>query len=252
MTANIASAADELHRQEYAFLRAFVTPRPEQLRSMTIGELRIENALMWERLGHTLHTGPDAPELVTTKGERKFVTICANPADLVPAGSAALRRLRDRVVALMAERGFYVSMRGFTEDARHFAADAPVQLIDCAQFIQALDRSRKGMLLPQSYKAMCRQCGDIVQHRLDSDEARRCGNGHFVAPTIARAELVKSRPPAQPAPSVTGPAPAPKVVRYRNMSAKAQRRHAVKAHNRRVRSKAIKQQMAGEYLNQGD
>jgi hypothetical protein len=91
-----------------------------------------------------------------------------------------------------------------------------------------------------------------VQHRLDSDEARRCGNGHFVAPTIARAELVKSRPPAPPAPSVTGPAPAPKVVRYRNMSAKAQRRHAVKAHNRRVRSKAIKQQMAGEYLNQGD
>lgn len=43
-------------------------------------------------------------------------------------------------------------------------------------------------------QAMCRQCGEIVQHRLDSDEARRCGNGHLVAPTIARAELVKPRP----------------------------------------------------------
>jgi Restriction endonuclease len=219
MTANIASAADELHRQEYAFLRAFVTPRPEQLRSMTIGELRIENALMWERLGHTLHTGPDAPELVTTKGERKFVTICANPADLVPAGSAALRRLRDRVVALMAERGFYVSMRGFTEDAQHFAETAPVQLIDSAQLIRAMNRSRKNMALPQTYKAMCRQCGDIVQHRLSSDEARRCGNGHSVAPTIAHADVVKPRQPPGPGGKTTGPSPAPRPLSRREIRA---------------------------------
>ena len=161
--------ADELYRREYAFLRAMVTPRPEQLRSLTIGELRIENALMWERLGHTLATGPDAAELVTIKGERKFITVCANPADLIPTGSPALRRLRDRVVSASAERGFYVSVRGFTADAQHFAANAPVQLIDGPDFIRALHRSRKGMALPQTYKAMCRQCGDIVQHRLDGD-----------------------------------------------------------------------------------
>jgi hypothetical protein len=61
---NFAPAADELQRREYAFLRAFVTPRPEALRSMTAGELRIENALMWERIGHTLHTGPVAGPVV--------------------------------------------------------------------------------------------------------------------------------------------------------------------------------------------
>jgi hypothetical protein len=204
-----AAAADELRYQEFARLAAFVTPRLEQLRSMTIGELRIENALMWERLGHTLHTPPDGPELVTTKGERKFIIICANPVDPMPAGSDALRRLRDRVVAASAERGFYVSVRGFTDDARRFAETAPVQLIDSAQLIRAMHRSRKDMALPQTYKAMCRQCGDIVQHRLSSDEAQRCGKGHFVVPTIARADVVKPPQPPGPGGQMTGSAPRP-------------------------------------------
>jgi hypothetical protein len=51
------------------------------------------------------------------------------------------------------------------------------------------------MLLPASYKAMCCECGELVQHRLDRDEALPCGNGQLVAPTIARAALVPFRPP---------------------------------------------------------
>jgi hypothetical protein len=93
---------------------------------------------MWQRLDHDVITRADAAELVTVKGERKFITMCGNPADPAPTGSAALRRLRDRVVAASAERGFYISVRGFTAEALHFAETAPVQLIDSAQFIRAL------------------------------------------------------------------------------------------------------------------
>ena len=39
-------------------------------------------ALMLERLGHQIVT--DAPELVTTKAGRKFITACARPTDLGP------------------------------------------------------------------------------------------------------------------------------------------------------------------------
>src|SRR6516165_5261600 len=46
---------------------------------------------------------------------------------------------------------------------------------------------RFGGYLTQTYKTMCRECGEIVQHR------RGQANGHFAAPTIARADLVKSR-----------------------------------------------------------
>jgi hypothetical protein len=145
------------------------------------------------------------------------------------AGSAALRRLRDRVVAASAERGFYISVRGFTAEALQYAETAPVQLIDCQQFIRALQRSRKGMVLAQTYKAMCRQCGDIVQHRLSSDEAKRCGSGHFVAPTIARGDLVKPRP--QPGAGQTVAAPALRPLTRRQ----------IRAHNFKVRARALRQ-----------
>jgi hypothetical protein len=221
---NFAAAADELHQQEFSRLADAVTPRLEQLRSMTTTVLCDEIARMWDRLGHTVITSPHTGELVTIKGERKFITMCAVPAVPVLTGTAPLCRLRDRVVASSAERGFFVSVRAFTHGARHFAETAPVQLIDGPELIRAMHRSRKGMLLPQTYKAMCRQCGDIVQHRLSSDEAQRCANGHFVAPTIARAELL--RPRALPVPAQDAAEP----------SVRPYTRREIRAHNYRMRA----------------
>jgi len=43
---------------------------------------------------------------------------------------------------------------------------------------------RFGGYLTQTYKTMCRECGEIVQHR------RGQANGHFAAPTIARPILL--------------------------------------------------------------
>jgi hypothetical protein len=72
--------------------------------------------------------------------------------------------------------------------------------------------------MPQTYKAMCCQCGEFVQHRLDreQDEARPCRNGHMVAPTIARAMLVPPRPAANAASSTKEPVPGPYSRRYVN------------------------------------
>jgi len=235
---NFAAAAADMHRQELARLSHYVTPTPEQLRAMTAAALSAEIAGMWERLGHEVITNPDdAAELVHRMGARKFITACANPSDATPTRSAAIRHLRDRVVAASAERGFFFSVHGFTAEALHYAEAAPVQSVDCAQLVRELRRSREGMKLPQTYKAMCRQCGDIVQHRIDRKETLPCENGHPVAPPISRADLIKPTPKPAPSQTVTGqPAPAssPAIIRYRNMSAKAQRRRAIKAHNRRA------------------
>jgi hypothetical protein len=99
----------------------------------------------------------------------------------------------------------------------------------------------------QTYKATCRQCGDIVQHRLGNDEALRCRNDHFVPPPIARDAIIKPPLPG-PGPLATGgPATAitPKITRWRNMSQKAQRRRAIKAHNHQMRARTIKHQRDG-------
>jgi hypothetical protein len=232
-----AAAASELRQQEFARLSAAVTPRIEAFRSMTADEFRDEVAQMLERLGHTLITG--AGDIITTKEGRKYITACATPTDPALAKAGALRRLHQAVVAHGAARGFYVTPRSFTPEAEHYAASAPIDLVDGAMLIRSMHRSRKGMLIPPSYRAMCCQCGGIVRHQLDKDEALPCHNGHLVAPSIARAELVPFRPEpsAQPA-AASQPKPA-HVIRLRNMSAKAQRRRAIKAHNNRLRTRAL-------------
>jgi Restriction endonuclease len=229
---NFAASALELQRQEYARQKAAQPPRPEQLRSMPASELRGQAVRLWLALGHEMVTGPDAAELIHTRKGQKFITVCANPADLAPTGSAALRRLRDRVVANSAERGFYISVRGFTAEARHFANSAPVRLLDCDEFIAALKRRiRKASPL---YKAMCRDCGDIVQHSLDSSAPKRCINGHAVPQPMARGDFEKP-PKSSGQPAIAALTIAPAIIRYRDMSPKAQRRRAIKAHNYMLR-----------------
>jgi hypothetical protein len=244
-----ADAADELQRREYARLAAAVTPRPEQLRSMTAAMLRVEAAALWDGLGHTIITPPDADELVHALGGRKYITICGNPVDPLPANAGALRRLRDRVVAGTADRGFYISVRGFTAAAQHFAETAPVQLLDCEQFIHALGRVRKAIKVSPVYQAMCHHCGDIVRHSLDDSRPKRCANGHTVPQPMARADFEKPRPsgPAQPVAAMLPPAFRPAVAKYPSISPKAARRRAMKAHNyRRWKAQASRLPYSGE------
>jgi Restriction endonuclease len=160
-------------------------------------------------------------------------------------------------------KGIYVTPRSFTPEAEDYAAHAPITLVDGRLLIKSMQLSRKGVLLPQTDKAMCRQCGDIVQHSLAKDDhAEACINGHLVAPTISRAALIPYRPsapaageqPAAPAPTFifamhpAGPHPTGSgpVIKPRNMSPKAQRRRAIKTHNHKFRARMIRQQQTRE------
>ena len=167
---------------------------------------------------------------MTTKAGRKFVTACATPADLIPTGTRDLARLHDAVIAANAQRGFFITARSFTDQAEKYAESAPLDLIDGARLVKALNQSKKHVLLPQTYKAMCQQCGDIVQHRIDreQDEARPCGNGHPVAPTIARAMLLPPRPAATGSGSTKEPAPRP------------HSRREIRAHNAKYEARMMK------------
>src|SRR5271168_5191418 len=118
---SLAAVAAELRRQEIARVSDALTPRLEALRSMTPQAFRAVIALMLERFGHTIISNPEAPELVTSKLEKKFVTACARPADLTPIGIRDLARLHDAVVAVNAQRGFFITARSFTDQAEKYA-----------------------------------------------------------------------------------------------------------------------------------
>jgi hypothetical protein len=68
-----------MRSKEIARLASHVSPALDGLMTLTPAPLRAQIAAMMERLGHTAHSDPAAPELVATKDGHKFVTICANP-----------------------------------------------------------------------------------------------------------------------------------------------------------------------------
>jgi Restriction endonuclease len=144
---------------------------------MTPPAFRIIVAAVLGRFGHEIVTDPSAPDLVTTKAGRKFITACATPADPTPAGMRDIARLHDAGIAANAERGFFITARSFAAGAEQYAESAPIDLIDGMRLAKALNRSRKHILLPQIYKAMCGQCGGIAQYRLGDDRAWPCATG---------------------------------------------------------------------------
>jgi hypothetical protein len=232
---NFAAAADELRRQEIARLAGHVTPTLEALLSLTPAPLRAQIALMMERLGHAVHSDPTAPELVTTKGGRKIVTVCAAPAILTPTVTRDLRRLHEAVLRLNASDGIFISLRGFTPDAEEFAKAMPgIRLVDGELLMLSMRRSMKGVTMPPTYKTMCRQCGSIVAHRLSKGEAAPCRSGHMVAPSIDRTALVRRKFPLTSASDKT-----PKPM-HRPLS-----RREIRAHNAKYEARMMRHHQRG-------
>ena len=187
---NFDRAAEALRQREFTRLAAAVVPSVDALRCLTGQQIRARVATMLEHLGYELLTPEIAANLVTTKDGKKYVVAFASMTDLAPTPLGDLTRLHSAVVAAGAAAGFFITPRGFTHDAEAYAATAPLKLVDGPKLVASIKRSMEGVTLPASYQAMCRQCGEIVQHTLDRAEAIPCRNGHPVAPTIARADLV--------------------------------------------------------------
>lgn len=120
------------------------------------------------RLGYAVLTDPTANDLTVTKDGRKYLIACAPPAATAPTRTAALVRLHNAIIAASAEAGFYVTTRGFTPAATDYAATAPIRLVDGEALAASMRRSKGGAALPETYQAICRQCGDVVQHRLST------------------------------------------------------------------------------------
>jgi restriction endonuclease Mrr len=122
--------AAALREREFARLADAVSPTIEALRSLTPGAFRTEIALMLERLGYEVITDPRVPDLIITREGRKYIVACARPSDIGPTQTRDLARLHMAVVNANADAGFYVTTHGFTPDAKDYAAEAPVKLVD--------------------------------------------------------------------------------------------------------------------------
>jgi Restriction endonuclease len=182
-------AAQELREREFSRLAAAIVPTLDALRLLNALELRARTARMLERLDYELITSEMAADLLATKDGKKYVVTFASTTDQSATRPNELSRLHAAVIKANAAAGFYITPRGFTRDAEAYALTAPLKLVDGPRLIASITHSMHGEGVPTTYKAMCRQCGEIVSNSLDRGEAIPCPNGHPVAPTIARAAL---------------------------------------------------------------
>lgn len=187
---NFSENADRLRQQEFARLAATVPLSLATLRSLTPGRFGAEIALMFEQLGYMIITHASAPELIMTRAAHKYLVACALPAQIEATRTPPILRLHAAITAANAQSGFYITTRSFTPEAQAYAATAPLELVDGKRLVDMMRTSKAAALLPETYKTMCRQCGGLVQHRLDQAEALPCPQGHLVAPSIARAALL--------------------------------------------------------------
>jgi hypothetical protein len=203
----LARAADELQQREFTRLAAAVAPSLEALRSLSGRQLRAHVATMLDRLGYELLTPETAADVVAAKDGKKYLVAFAADLDLAPTHTNHLTRLHGAVIAANAAGGFFITPRAFTRDAEAYAATAPLKLVDGPKLAASIKRSMEGIAVPDTYQAMCRICGEKVIHRLDQREAIQCGNGHPVAPTIAKAVLAGRHQDGSTSATYTAPRP---------------------------------------------
>src|ERR1019366_6830188 len=60
----------------------------------------------------------------------------------------------------------------------------PIQLVDQNELLRMMFDSSPGAADDDTYHSMCRQCGEIVSHRLRAARSEECRNGHRVSPTL--------------------------------------------------------------------
>ena len=129
---------------------------PQLLRIPRDG-LRDELASMMDRLGHEMIT--ISPWLVTIKDGRKYVTDCANRRPRTHQGPDHPALDTTRLSRANAARGIYVTPRSFTPTPSITLHAGRLTLWTAPFSIKSMQRSRRGVLLPLAYKAMCQQAG---------------------------------------------------------------------------------------------
>jgi len=195
MTGRFAHDAEFLRQQEFERMAAATVPTLESLRFLNPTQLRARVAGMLERRGYQLLTPETANNLLAIKDGEKCVVAFASTSDPAPVQANHMIELHRVVTDTNAAKGFYVTTRGFSRDAEAYAKTAPLNMVDGPKLVASIKRSMEDLPAPDSYKTMCRQCGEIVTHRLDRTEAIACKSGHPVAPPIALAALdVGARP----------------------------------------------------------
>jgi restriction endonuclease Mrr len=98
-------------------------------------------------------------------------------------GRRELQILHSAIMTGRAQSGIFVTTGTYSRDAVEFAPTVPIDLADGARLAKMFENRRK-LTNNDKYCSMCRECGDIVSHRLRASQVVPCREGHPVLPTL--------------------------------------------------------------------
>jgi hypothetical protein len=186
----LAAAADILKSSERVRLVKSLTWTIEELRSLTWQEFETEIAQMFERLGYSVEQTPlvndHGRDAILRKAGNKYLVQCKKYAERNVSGRPDLQGFYGAIIADGAASGYFVTTGRFSKEAREFAAavHGRIELVDPDTLRRMMFDSTPHAADNDSYHSMCRECGDVVFHRLRMPRSVNCGNGHEVRPTL--------------------------------------------------------------------
>jgi HJR/Mrr/RecB family endonuclease len=184
----IDAAATGLQTKERIRIAKSIVPSIEELRRLTPQGFEDEIARMFERLGfevrQTPYTNDGGRDAILIKEGKKYLLECKKYKDGGLSGRPDLQKFHSAIVTDGAISGFFVTAGRFTKEANELAKIVPIELIDNKKLLRMMFDSKPSATSDDSYRSMCRQCEDIVSHRLRVPRSVNCRNGHAVAPTL--------------------------------------------------------------------
>ena len=184
----IKAAAANLQRDERLRLTKSLVPSIKELRSLSWQLFEDEIARMFERLGYEVKQTPyvndHGRDAILMKNGKKFLLECKRYGEGGSSGRPDLQKFHSAITTDDAVSGFFVTTGQFTNEARKFSAKVPINLIDENQLVRMMFESKPTARDDDSYRSMCHQCEEIVNHRLRAPRSVRCRNGHEIAPTF--------------------------------------------------------------------
>ena len=184
----IDAAADSLRKSELQRLAKSLIPCIQELRLLSPQRFEDEVAQMFERLGYqvkqTPYTKDGGRDAILTKHGKTYLVECKRYAEGGLSGRRDLQILHSAMMTDGAISGFFVTAGRFTQDAIKFAATVPIELIDQDALVRMMFDSKPAADDDDAYCSMCRQCEDVVSHRLRAPQSVTCRNRHDVEPSL--------------------------------------------------------------------
>jgi len=181
----IRAAADKLQADEYARLTKLRTHKIEFLLRLTPGEFEEIVGDMYRKFGYSVERTPMSNDfgrdLILNKDGKKTFVECKRYDRDTPIGRRPLQLFYGVIMNMKADAGIFVTTSSFAKTAVNFAGETDIKLIDGYELAALMAQAFPGDGSADEYRAMCRECGDVVVFNLrDSNTEMSCKNSHMV------------------------------------------------------------------------